>query len=139
LTEAVSIVPRPALQQRVAEDHHAEAGGERGEEGADAVQQQPRHQAPLASPHVGELAARDHQRRHGEREQRDGRLHAEDGGVQVARHRGDGDVHGRARVAADELGQRERQDHGPGGVRWLAVRHWTILARRLVRRALRAG
>jgi hypothetical protein len=46
------------------------------DQAADPEDDQAEDKAPLSTPDVGQLAARDHQRRHHQREQRDRGLHA---------------------------------------------------------------
>ena len=92
-------------------------------ERADPVQRQAEHEAALPAPAVGQLAARDHQDRHDQEEQRDRGLHALDGRVQVVADVGDHHVHVRAREAADELRERERQDQPTRGRKWPIRRH----------------
>ena len=75
----------------------------------------PPRKASLAPPPIGQLAARDHQHRHDQQEQRDRRLHALHVRVQVVADVVDHHVHVRAREAADELGQRQRGDERARG------------------------
>jgi hypothetical protein len=63
------------IQQRVADDELREPERQQRQQPADPVDEQAEHEAPLAAPDVGQLAARDHQRRHREGEQRDRGLH----------------------------------------------------------------
>ena len=81
----------------------------RAQQRADPVDRQADGEAPLASPAVGQLAARDHQRRHHQQEQRDRRLHALHRGVEVLADVVDHHVHVRAGEAADELGEGQGQ------------------------------
>ena len=74
-------------------------------------------EAHLAAPDIRQLAARDHQGGHREREDRDGRLDAAHGGAKVRGDAADGHVHARGRVAAEELRQDQRQEHRTGGRR----------------------
>ena len=102
-----------ALEHRVAEDQHAEARGDRAQQGADPVQDEARHEAPLAAPAVCQLATGDHQDRHDQQEQSDRGLDALHRRVEVVADVGDHHVHVRAGEAADELGERERKDQPP--------------------------
>ena len=103
-----------ALQQRVPDDQLRESLRQRRQQAADGVDAQADHEAAFAAPDVGQLAARDHQRRHREGEQRDRRLHPGHGRAQVCGDRADRHVHVRGRVTGDELRQRQRQNHRPG-------------------------
>jgi len=98
-----------ALKGRVAEDQHPEPRREGGDHGPGSVNGQTQVQAPFAPPFVGQLAARDHQRGHGEQEQRDRRLHAVHRGPQVLGDAVDRHVHVRAREARHELSQGQRR------------------------------
>src|ERR1043165_5031300 len=60
-----------ALEDRVAEYQDAEAGGDGAEQCADPIEREPKHEAPLTTPTVRELAAGDHEDRHDQEEQRD--------------------------------------------------------------------
>ena len=122
-----------ALEHRVPEDQHAEARGDRAQQGADPVQRQAPDEAPLAAPAVGQLAARDHQDRHDQQEQGDRGLHALDGRVQVIADVGDHHVHVRARETADELGKRERKDQPPRRHSWFVRRERLARRYRVVR------
>ena len=97
-----------ALQYGVTQDQHAEPRSHRAQQRADAVQHQTGGEAALATPAIGQLAARDHEDRHDQQEQRDRRLDALDRRIQVLRDVVDHHVHVRAREAADELRERKR-------------------------------
>ena len=99
-----------AFEDRVAEDQHAEPLGHRAHEGADPVEDEPDDEAPLATPAIGQLAARDHEGGHHEQEDGDRRLDALNRGVQILADVVDHHVHVRAGEAADELGQRQREE-----------------------------
>ncbi len=102
-----------ALEERVADGQQHDALGQQREHRADPVDDQAADEAVLAPPDVGQLAARNHQGGHRQREQRDRGLHATDCGVEVLRDRADRDVHVGGRVARDELRERQWQDHRP--------------------------
>ena len=99
-----------AFEDRVAEDQDAEAGRGRADQRADPVDDETDREAPLAAPPVGQLAAGNHERRHHQQEHRDRDLHALHRRVQVLADVGDHHVHVRAREAADELRERERNE-----------------------------
>ena len=86
-------------------------GDDRGQQRAGAVHHEAQREAPLATPAVGQLAAGDHERRHDEQEDGDGDLHAMHRRVQIVADVGDHHVHVRAREAADELGEGERDQN----------------------------
>ena len=98
-----------ALQHRVAEDQHAKPRRNRAQQRADPVQHEADGEAALAAPAVGQLAAGDHEDRHDQQEQGDRRLHSCHGRVEIGRDVVDHHVHVRAREAADELSEGERQ------------------------------
>ena len=104
-----------AFQDRVAEDQDAEPGGNGAQQRADAVHDEPHDEAALAAPAVRQLAARDHQGRHDQQEQRDRGLHPLDGGVQVGADVVDHHVHVGTGEAADELGKGEGDQQPPRG------------------------
>src|SRR6185369_17598629 len=87
-----------------------EARRRRAHQRADPVEREPADEAALAPPSVRQLAAGDHQDRHDQQEQRDRRLDALDGGVQVLADVVDHHVHVRAREAADELSECQRRE-----------------------------
>jgi hypothetical protein len=92
-------VPTP-LENRVAQNQHAESGSRRAEHRPDPVDGQPQREAPFAAHLVGELAARDHESGHDQQEQGDADLHPLDGRVEVVADVVDHDVHVRTREAA---------------------------------------
>src|SRR4029453_11236945 len=104
-----------AFQDRVAEDEDAEAGGNCAQQSADAVDGEAHGEAALTAPGVRQLAARDHQGRHDQQEQRDRGLHPLDGGVQVGADVVDHHVHVGTGEAADELGKSEGNQQPPRG------------------------
>ena len=106
-----------ALEDRVADDEHRQAGSDRADQRADAVHREADVETPLAAVAIGQLAARDHERRHDQQEDRDRELHALHGRVQVLADVVDHDVHVRAGEAADELGEREGNQHPAQGAR----------------------
>ena len=108
------------LQDGVAKNQNAEAGRQRTEQRSDAVDDETEPEARFPSEPVRQLATRDHQRCHHEKEECDADLHTLDGRVQINADAVDHDVHVRSGEAADELGQGERDEHrsqrGSGGL-----------------------
>jgi hypothetical protein len=116
---ALARAVRSALEDRVADDEQAQAGGHRAEYGAHAVHREADQKAALAAVTVRQFAAGDHQRGHHQQEGGDGELDAVHRGVQVPAHVVDHHVHVRARETADELRQRERTEDAAGDPRGL--------------------
>ena len=98
-----------SFQDRPTEDEDREGLGQRGGGRATPVDDAPDHEGALAPDDLADLAARDHERRHDERVERDGELDPGDRGPYVLGHGGDGDVHDRAVQGHEELGRRQRQ------------------------------
>src|SRR5262249_33223057 len=97
-----------ALEDGVPEDQDAETGCGRADERADCVHDQTRDETALTAPAIGELAARDPERGHHPQEERDRDLPTLDRRVEVLADVVDHHVHVRAREAANELRERER-------------------------------
>jgi hypothetical protein len=102
-----------ALEHGVAEDQHSQIRRHRAEQRADPVERETPREALFPTPAVGQLAAGDHQDGHDQQEEGDRRLDALDGRVKIGADVVDHHVHVRAGEAADELGERERQDQPP--------------------------
>ena len=94
-----------ALADRIAEHEHARSARRGGDQGAGPVDKQADRETPLSPDDIRELAARDHQGRHREREQRDRGLDHLDARPEVGGDLRDRDVRARPREAAQELGQ----------------------------------
>jgi hypothetical protein len=105
------------FEYRVADDQYPETGGDRAYQRADTVDKEADREASFAAPAVRELAPGDHQRSHHQQESRDRDLDTLHRGVKVFADVGDHDVHVRAREAADELRQGERNEDLPQGTR----------------------
>ena len=99
------------FEDRVADDEHTQTRSDRAEHRADAVHDQTEPEQPHPAVTLGQLPAGDHQRRHHQQEDRDRDLDTLDGGVQVLADVVDHHVHVRTGETADELRQRERNEH----------------------------
>ncbi len=94
------------------DDDRGQALGERHRQRADRVAEQAQHVGPLAPDQVADLAPDQDERGGHERLERDRRLHAADGRVQVVHHRRDRDVHHR-RVDDEHEHRHRQQDRQP--------------------------
>ena len=99
------------FEDRVAEDQDAESRRSRADQRADPVDGEADREATLAAPPVGQLPAGNHQGGHHEQEDGDRDLDPLHGGVQVLADVGEHHVHVRAREAADELRESERNEN----------------------------
>ena len=90
-----------------------QTGSDRAEQRADAVHGEAEPEQPRSAVAIGQLAAGDHERGHHQQEDRYRHLDPLDGGVQILAHVVDHHVHIRTGEAADELRQRERNEHPP--------------------------
>ena len=99
-----------AAEHRPEDDDRRQALGEHHREGADGVEDQADHVGPLAAEEVAELAADKDEGGGHQRLERDRRLDAAHGRVEVPHDRGDRDVH--QRRVDDEHEHRHRQQDG---------------------------
>ena len=95
---------------RPEDDDRGQALGERHRQGADGVAEQAQHVGPLAPDEIADLAADQDERGRDQRLERDRRLDAADGRVEILDHRGDRHVHQRG--VDDEHEHRHRQQDG---------------------------
>ena len=116
---------------RPEDDDRGQALGERHRQGADGVAEQAQHVGPLAADEVADLAADQDERGRDQRLERDRRLDAADGRVEVLDHRRDRHVH--QRRVDDEHEHRHRQQDGEPRIAGSLVR-----GRRRLRAAHRA-
>ena len=94
-----------ALQDGVANDQHSKPRRDGAEHRTNGINSESEHEKPLPAVAVSQFAARDHERRHHQKKDRDCDLNALDGGVQVLDHVRDHHIHVRAGKAADELSE----------------------------------
>ena len=99
----MSTAPEP-LEERPADDEDGEGAGQRGHRRAAAVDDAADDEGPLPAEDLPDLAAGDHERRHDQRVEGDGRLDAGHRRPDVLGHGGDGHVHDRAVEGHEELG-----------------------------------
>ena len=97
-------------EHRPEDDDRGQALGERHRRGADGVAEQAQHVRPLAPDEVADFAADQDERGRYQRLERDGRLDAAGGRVEVPNHRRDRHVH--QRCVDDEHEHRHRQQQG---------------------------
>ena len=126
-----------SFEDRPPDDQHRETRRDRGREGTAPVDDTADGKGALAAEDLADLAAGDHERRHDQRVEGDGRLDPSDTRADVLGDGRDRDVHDRAVEGHQELtrGQRHQNDPGRacprlrvGRLRTLSVRHSTISA-----------
>jgi len=100
-----------AFQQGIAKSQEAQTLGERGDQRSQAVNGEAEHETEFAAPDIRQLAAGDHQGRHGEGKEGDGPLNTAHIRSQVLGYDADGDVHVGGGVTTNELGKRKREKY----------------------------